>query len=154
VTDLRDALLGRDGNARRAIEYAVVTKAVVDGAKEPGFGAASWNPLRDMIEVDEFVRVGNFKETMDWAGYVGFLTGWAPAAQWDATFKRVTEVDGRVFLELEERSTIGDLHSVVNSLSVYEFNAAGKITHIDVYLQMPLPPPELLAGYQDVEITR
>lgn len=152
MTDLRAAVNAHSGNARRVLEYAVITKQVLDGAKQPGFGESSWNPLRDMIEVDGFIRVGNFKETMDWAGYVGFLTNWAPAADWDCTFKRVTEVDGRVFLELEERSTVGEFHSVVNSMSVYEFNPAGKIARIDVYLQMPPLAPELLAGYDGTEI--
>ena len=55
------------------------------------------------------------------------------------SFKRVTETDGMVFLELEERSTVGDFHCVVNSLSVFEFTAADKIRHIDLYLQMELP---------------
>ena len=44
-----------------------------------------------------------------------------------------------VFLELEERSQIGDFSSVVNSVSVYEFNADDKITFVAVYLQMELP---------------
>lgn len=154
MSDLRAALEHEHGNARRVLEYALTTKAVVDAAKGPEFGEASWNPLRDMIEVDGFVRVGNFKEVMDWPGYVGFLTNWAPAAEWDADFKRVTEVGDRVFLELEERSTVGDFNSVVNSLSVYQFNPAGKITRIDVYLQMALLSPELLSGYDGVEITQ
>lgn len=154
MSDLRTALDSHSGNARRVLQYALVTKQIVDGAKQPGFSAESWKPLRDMIEVDGFIRVGNFKEVMDWDGYVGFLTNWAPAAQWDADFHRITEVNDRVFLELEERSAVGDFHSVVNSLSVYEFNPAGKITRIDVYLQMALPSPELLSGYDGVEITQ
>ena len=44
-----------------------------------------------------------------------------------------------VFLELEERSRIGDFSSVVNTASVYEFNADNKVSRIDVYLQMELP---------------
>jgi len=154
VSELQTALQAHSGNARRVLESALITKQIVDDAKRPGFCEADWNPLRDMVEVDGFIRVGNFKETMDWDGYVAFLTSWAPHAQWDADFKRVTEVGDRVFLELEERSTVGEFDSVVNSLSVYEFNSAAKITRIDVYLQMALPAPELLAGYDGVEITR
>ena len=52
-----------------------------------------------------------------------------------------------VFLELEERSTIGDFSNVVNSLSVYEFDGAGKIRHIDLYLQMEPPQPEMLKSF-------
>jgi hypothetical protein len=49
-----------------------------------------------------------------------------------------------VFLELEERSTVGDFHSVVNSLSVFEFTTDEKIRHIDLYLQMALPNTDIL----------
>ena len=58
-----------------------------------------------------------------------------------------------VFLELEERSRIGDFSNSVNSVSVYEFTSSGKITRIDVYLQMALPDPDMLAGYDGIEIS-
>ena len=41
-----------------------------------------------------------------------------------------------VFLELEERSRVGEFSNAVDSLSTYEFTDIGKIRHIDVYLQM------------------
>ena len=80
----------------------------------------------------------------------GFLTGWAMSSDWECSFKRITEVGNVVFLELEERSKIGDFKSVVNSMSVYEFDAGGKIHHIDVYLQMELPDPDMLKSYEGV----
>jgi hypothetical protein len=97
--------------------------------------------------------VGPFKEVMDWAEYVAFLTNWATSSDWDGSFKRISEFPNLVFLELEERSQVGEFSSVVNSLSVYEFNGANKIRHIDVYLQMALPDPELLKGYGGVELS-
>ncbi len=42
---------------------------------------------------------------------------------------------------------------MVNSVSVYEFDADGLITHLDIYLQMPMPDPEMLAGYAGIEIS-
>jgi hypothetical protein len=57
-----------------------------------------------------------------------------------------------VFLELEERSEVGDFHSVVNSLSVYDFAEDGKIRHIDLYLQMTPPQPEMLKSFEGVEL--
>lgn len=152
--DLYEIRERQSGNAQTVVQYAITTKEIVDSAKKPGFSAESWNPLRELIAVDEFVRVGNFKEVMDWQDYITFLTNWAPNAEWDCTFKRITETDAAVFLELEERSSVGDFHSVVNSLSVYEFTAAGKVRHIDVYLQMALPSPDLLKGYEGVDISQ
>ncbi|MFV8052089.1 hypothetical protein [Mycobacterium sp. 48b] len=142
------------GRSRAAVQYAVTTKQLVDAAKQPGFGVDGWAPLADLVAVDEFERVGNFKEVMDWGQYTDFLTNWATASEWDGLFKRVSEVDGVVFLELEERTKMGDFESVVNSISVYEFTADDKIRHIDVYLQMALPNTEMLTSYEGVEILR
>lgn len=151
--DVDDIINDYSGLSRKVLDYAVITKGLVDEAKKPGFTVDSWAPLAELIDTESFVRVGNFKEVMNWQEYVSFLTNWASASQWECSFKRVTEVGNVVFLELEERSRIGDFANSVNSASVYEFNKAGKITHIDVYLQMALPDPELLAGYAGVEIT-
>ena len=106
-----------------------------------------------LVDTDAFVRVGNFKEVMNWQEYVGFLTNWAASSEWECSFKRVTEAGNVVFLELEERSRIGDFSNSVNSVSTYEFNGSGKITRIDVYLQMALPDPDMLAGYDGIEIS-
>lgn len=141
------------GNTRTVLDYALTTKALVDRAKQPGFSESSWKPLRDLLSDEDFIRVGNFKETMGWDDYVSFLTSWAPSAQWDCSFRRITEYDNLVFLELEERSTVGDYHSVVNSMSVYEFDDAGKIRRIDVYLQMALPSTDMLKSYDGVAIS-
>ncbi|MDG4668515.1 hypothetical protein [Mycobacterium sp. 236(2023)] len=151
---LHEILERHSGNAATVLQYAITTKQIVDSAKAPGFSVESWNPLRDLIATDDFVRVGNFKEVMDWAEYAAFLTNWAPNADWDCTFKRVTEKGGVVFLELEERSSVGDFHSVVNSLSVYEFTEEGKVRRIDVYLQMALPSADVLKGYEGVDISQ
>lgn len=104
--------------------------------------------------MDEFERIGNFKEVMNWEQYTDFLTNWATASEWDGLFKRVSEVGGVVFLELEERTKMGDFESVVNSVSVYEFTADDKIRHIDVYLQMELPNAEVLSSYEGIEIAQ
>ena len=134
------------------LDYSRLMKRLVDEAKQPGFTAESWAPLAELIDTANFVRVGNFKEVMNWDEYVAFLTDWATSSEWESEFKRVTEVGDVVFLELEERSRIGDFSNSVNSVSVYEFDDAGKITRIDVYLQMALPDPDMLASYRGVEI--
>ena len=150
LKEVSDVIGGYNGHSRTVLEYSLLMKRLVDEAKQPGFSAESWAPLAELLAVDEFERVGNFKEVMNWQDYVGFLTNWAVSSEWECSFKRVTESGGVVFLELEERSKTGEYRSVVNSMSVYEFNAAGKIRHIDIYLQMELPPLEMLKSYEGV----
>ncbi|MGB8364689.1 MAG: hypothetical protein ACLQUZ_01060 [Rhizomicrobium sp.] len=127
------------GLSRTVLEYSRIMKRLVDEAKQPGFSVASWAPLAELVAVDEFERVGNFKEVMSWQRYVEFLTKWAMSSEWECSFKRITEKPGLVLLELEERSKTGAFSSVVNSMSVYEFNEAGKLRHLDIYLQMEMP---------------
>ncbi|HYB81542.1 MAG TPA: hypothetical protein VED43_07825 [Mycobacterium sp.] len=153
LRDIRDAIDDYDGRSRTVLEYALVIKRLVDEAKKPGFSADSWAPLAELVATDEFERVGAFKEVMDWPAYVDFMTNWAMSSEWEGSLRRVTETPGAVFLELEERSRIGEFANVVNSLSVYEFNDAGKIQRIDLYLQMELPPAEMLKSFEGVEIS-
>ena len=150
LKEVTEVLNDYSGRARTVLDYSMLMKRMVDDAKKPGFSVTSWGPLEELVAVDEFERIGNFKEVMDWQGYIEFLTNWAKSAEWECSFKRITEHDGVVFLELEERSKAEGYSSVVNSMSVYEFNSAGKICHIDVYLQMELPPLEMLKSYEGI----
>jgi hypothetical protein len=141
-------VVGRySGLSRKVLDYSLMMKRLVDAAKQPGFTVESWAPLAEMVDVERFERVGNFKEVMSWRDYVEFLTKWAQGSDWEGSFKRVTEHDNVVFLELEERSRVGEHTSVVNSVSVYEFDAAGKIRHLDIYLQTPPFSADMMAAY-------
>lgn len=148
--DVADVVGGYDGLARRVLDYSLLMKAKVDEAKRPGFTVDSWAPLADMIAVDVFERVGNFLEVMDWPTYAGFLTDWAKNSEWECSFKRITENDGVVWLELEERSKQGEVWGAINSTSVYEFDAAGKIRHLDIYLQMKLSEAAMPEFYREL----
>jgi hypothetical protein len=121
--------------AQIALEYASIYGRVVPLAAEPGFGEHAWAPLEELIAVDEFERVGLQKEVMDWPAYRAALTAFARSGDWEGTYRRVTETPGLVFLELTERLTKGDRVTELNSVSVFEFNEAGKIRHLDIYVQ-------------------
>ncbi|OBK80788.1 hypothetical protein [Mycobacterium sp. 1164985.4] len=151
MTTLDELLATAKGRSRAVLEYSRTTKRLVDAAKDPEFTSTGWAPLAEFVDVDNIVRVGPFKEVMDWPAYVEFLTNWAKSSEWDCAFQRLTETPDVVFLELEERSRIGDFSSVVNSVSVYEFNADNKIRRIAVYLQMELPNAGSVPSFDSVE---
>ena len=129
--------------SRIALEYAAVYGRVVPLARQPGFGEDAWAPLEALIAVDEFERVGLHKEVMDWPAYRTALTAFARSGEWEGTFRRVSELPGLVFLELVERLTKGDRVTVLNSVSVFEFDEANRIRHLDIYVQQE---PDGLAG--------
>ena len=134
--DIASAAKRYTGNARTAIDYGLFQKRLMDRAvnRAPDYSPDEWLGLKQFV-TDDFERIGNFKEVMSIADMVGFLQAWSPTAHWEGSFKRVTEHDNVVFLELEERIGTGAAQTAVNSVSVYEFDAAGKIKHLDVYLQ-------------------
>lgn len=150
LRELGDVLGEYTGLARRVLEYTQLMKRMVDAAKQPGFCVESWAPLKELIATDEFVRVGNFKEVMSWTDYVDFLTGWAMSSEWECSFKRLTAQGNLVFLELEERSRFGNFSNTVNSATIYEFNDAGKVRRLDVFLQMEPLPADMLGSYEGV----
>jgi hypothetical protein len=124
--------------SRQVLDFEAVVRRLVKEAKDPGFTAADWAPLAEFAAVAEFERVGTWLEVMNWQQYTEFLTQWAKASMgFDTVLRRISELPGLVYLELEERHTGPGGISAVRSLSVYEFNDDGKIRHLDVYLQQP-----------------
>jgi hypothetical protein len=125
----------------RVLEFEKTLKQIVAKAADPGFTAAAWAPLAELVAVDSFERVGNWLEVMNWQEYTAFLTKWASASTaFETKLRRISELPGLVFLELQETNTSSTRSSVVNSLSVYEFDEAGKIRHLDIYLQHEQSP--------------
>lgn len=138
------------GRKRRVLDYSQLMGRKVTEAKQPGFSEQNWAPLGELVDKDCFERVGNFREVMDYDGYVAFLTQWAMKSEWECSFKGIWEQGDRVFLELEERAGTGDQLQAVNSLSVYDFDANDKIVHVDIFLQMAMPGPEILKNYEGI----
>ena len=48
--------------------------------------------------------------------------------------RRITEVPGLVYLELEERNTREGVTDVSNTVTIYEFNQASKLRKLNVYV--------------------
>jgi hypothetical protein len=119
---------------RTILDYEGTIRRLVPTIKGP----ADWAPLAEFVAVDEFERVGTFLEVQTWQQYTDMLTQWASATDsFETTARRVSELDGLVYFEIEERHFRGgDVH-VVNSMTVFEFDGGGKIRHLDVYLQQP-----------------
>lgn len=124
-----------EGLSRRVLDWASVQKELMDASRQPGFSPDNWDVLADFVDKDRFLRIGTVKEEMRFAEFLGFMRQWAPFAHWEGLFKRINEVDGVVVLELEERVTANGHTNAVNTISVYEFDPAGKLVHLDVYMQ-------------------
>lgn len=130
----RDAVTGRF--ALKCLEYTDRIKRTVDAAKQPGFGESGWDELAALLDTENFERVGNDKVAMGWEVYRSLLTGWATTTDFWAEFRRVSEVGNLVFLELTEHNMpLGGAESVVNSLTSYEYDDAGRLLKLGIFLQ-------------------
>lgn len=121
------------------LDYSLAFKhLMMDRMKQPDFNDADWEPITALVSTEEFKRIGAFREEMNWQQYKQFIVQWGKAAIWDGSFRRVTEVPGLVFLELEERTITDGVHGVANTVTVYGFNDDDKLCNLDIYLQREL----------------
>ena len=117
---------------RRVLEYDHAMKRAV---AEAG-GARDWAPLAELVALDDFERVGTFLEVQNWNQYTDMLTRWASATEsFETTVRRMSEFGSLVYYEIEERHVRGDNVNVINSMTVFEFDAHDKIRRLNVYLQ-------------------
>lgn len=119
---------------QKVMQYQDTVRRLVPTAKTP----EDWAPLGSLIAIERFERIGTFLEVQDFQQYTEMLTGWAQSVDsFETTVRRVSELPQLVYFEVEERHFFGEDVLVVNSMTVFEFDADAKIRHIDVYLQQP-----------------
>ena len=126
------------GLSRNVLKYSEEFLRVVNKMKQPGFSESDWAPLEDLVDVENFQRVGVFLtervEVSNWQQYKQFITQYGGKTSWEGTLRRITEVPGLVFLELEERNTRDGVIDVANTVTIYKFNRTGKLCNLDVYV--------------------
>ncbi|MET0179637.1 MAG: hypothetical protein ABW194_04025 [Novosphingobium sp.] len=121
-------------NSRAVARYNQLMQQLADRSKQPGFAKADWQELEEVVSPREFRRFGNFLDVQDWEEYMNLLHAWAPTSKsFSTNFRRMTDHENLVFVELEEIHDSG----AINSVAVYELNDAGKIVRLHIYLQMP-----------------
>jgi hypothetical protein len=119
---------------RTVLDFVQTQKRLLPTAKSP----ADWAPLTQFVAVDQFQRIGCFLEEQNWPQFLGMLTQWASGTgKFETIVRKIVELPGVVYYEITERHFSGDVITVVNSLTVFEFNEAGKIRQLRVYLQQP-----------------
>jgi hypothetical protein len=123
--------------ATRFIAYSDALGRLVEGAKQHDFDSnETWAEIESYFDLPNFVRYGAFQEVTGWEGYRSLLTHWAATTHFWYNFRRLTEAEGRIVWELEEHNTpVGGEENVCHSLTVAQFNPAGRICRLDVYLQ-------------------
>ena len=126
------------GLSRKVLQYSEAFTQLVDKLKSGPLSDADWCAIERLVDVDAFERVGVFltpkAEVINWATYKSYISQYGGGTHWEGTLRHVTEVPGRVILELEERNTRNGVTDVSYTVTIYEFNDAGRLRHLDVYV--------------------
>ena len=129
------------GLSQKVVRYSEGFVRIVDTLKSRPLTEADWEPMTSLVDPAVFERVGVFlgakAEIIGWETYKSYVSLYAGSTFWEGTLRHITEQPGRVILELEERNTRDGVTDVSNTVTIYEFNDAGKLCHLDVYV-MPL----------------
>jgi hypothetical protein len=126
------------GLSRKVLQYCDRFRTLVGRIKQPGFSEADWAPVEELVDVDRFRRQGVFlsprAEISNWQQYKKLIGEYGGMTAWEGTLRRITEVPGLVFLELEERNSRAGVTDVSNTVTIYEFDEAQKLIRLDVYV--------------------
>ena len=126
------------GLSRKVLQYCENFRRITSRMKQPGFSEAEWATVEELVDVGSFRRMGVFltktSEVSNWQQYRKLISEYGGMTSWEGTLRRITEVPGLVFLELEERNSRNGVTDVSNTVTIYEFNGAGKLCKLDAYV--------------------
>lgn len=117
--------------SQRVLKFAEMIETGATGRGD----TLDWAPFNDLVDTDNFTRVGAYQEVMNWNEYTTFVSEWAGQTKFETTIFRISEVGNVVFKEIEERHYRGDEFIRKNVMAVYEFNVENKLRHLDIYEQ-------------------
>ncbi len=129
------------GLSRKVLEYSEHFLRIVNKIKQSSISDADWAPMEELIDLKNYRRMGVFEgaqaEFSTWQQYRKIIEQYGGMTEWEGTLRRITEVPGLVYLELEERNSRDGVMDVSNTVTIYGFNKEDKLIKLDVYV-MPL----------------
>jgi hypothetical protein len=126
------------GLTRKVLQWTERFMHIVDMIKQKKLQPRDWAHLEELVDIPNFKRVGVLLkpevEVSNWTHYKAFMIEYGGMVSWEGTLRRITEVPGLVIQELEERNTWNGVTDISNTVSIYKFNDAGKVTNLDIYV--------------------
>jgi hypothetical protein len=136
VGDARAHMEATGPLSRIVLDLMDRTDALLESAKlRPATADDIVASFQDLVAVDDFVRIGIWREVQTWNEYASYLAAWATAATLKSKVRRITEAGNLVFLELEEQVSKAGVFSEYESMMVYEFDDQRRIRGLCVYVQ-------------------
>jgi hypothetical protein len=129
---------GYQGLSRKVLQYCESFQKIAAKLRQQQSADAEWAGIEELVDTANFRREGVFLkqvvELTDWQQYKELVSQYGGKTSWEGTLRRITEVPGLVFLELQERNTREGVTDVSNTVTIYKFNDAGKLAKLDVYV--------------------
>lgn len=119
--------------AARAQQYIEMVTEIARMAKLPDYTAAAWTALAPLVATDAFLLIGHGKQELDWPAAMARMDRWARTTEFSFGLRRVEEAGRLVFMELDERIAVQGQTSNRQTMTVYEFDAAGKLRRLDAF---------------------
>lgn len=112
-------------------DYAKITRDTQDRPCTE----ADFDPIANVIDKENFTRIGVFKDEADWPLCLEKYLQFAGTSIWSNKLRYINAVNNIVFQELEETITRPHGENVIYTMSVFEFNDDNKVTALRVYMQ-------------------
>jgi hypothetical protein len=116
-----------------ALRYMNFLKGEAPRTAEPDFTFADWEELAELVDTKAFVRVGRHGEAMDWMQTVTLMQRNLASTK-HYVLRHATEVGDRVFLELDEAITHRGKRLLFDSIYIFSFDTAGRITRLEFFM--------------------
>lgn len=116
-----------------ALRYMNFVKGDAPRTAETDFTFADWDELTELVDRENFVRVGRHGEAMDWMQTVALMHRNIGSSK-TYSLRGVTEAGKRVFLEMEETIIPRGERLLFDSVYILTFNDAGKVTRLEFYM--------------------
>lgn len=115
----------------QALRYREIVTAAA--ACAPNSGEANWDELASLVATGDFVQVGRDKRELDWPDAVAAMDRWARETAFASKVRRLEQAGPLVFMELEEQSTVSGRTTTLETMTVFEFDPAGKLRRLDLF---------------------
>lgn len=118
-------------SATRALHYVETVMDIARRANLPGHSLESWNALAPLVAAGAFRLTGPAKQALDWPATLTCLESWARAGNTGSVLRRLEEAGALAFMERDEPVT-GQAQTR-RTMTVFEFDAAGRLCRLDVF---------------------
>jgi len=118
---------------QRAIDFVTAIGGLAARTRQGHADPGAWAALAQDVAIADFRYVGRARENLDWAEFLDRLDHWSRATDFTGTVERVEQSASLVFVQLGETWGAGDAVQHLTTMTIFEFDATGRLRRIDAF---------------------